>query len=227
MSATAPSLAPVTAPSPHATPARFAAAGALRRLGHAVVGHQVDDPLLDEVTRTIEEVTARIESGPPRSRPSDDMKRRLFDSPPADGEGMDHFPDCVVSGKANPMGVAIEVHRAGDVAVARVALGAAFEGAPGRAHGGIVAAVFDDTMGFVLSMHRTAAFTGRLTVSYRAPTPVGETIEFRAWLREVDGRKLWIDGSAHHGDLLVAEAEGLFISIPPERFALAPDAERA
>lgn len=224
MSATAPSVAPVTAPFPHATPARLSAAGALRRLGHAVVGHQVEDPLFGEVTRTIEELTARIESGPPRSRPIDDMKRRIFDSPPADGDGMDHFPDCVVSGKANPMGVAIEVHRAGDVAVARVALGAAFEGAPGRAHGGIVAAVFDDTMGFVLSMHRTAAFTGRLTVSYRAPTPVGETIEFRAWLHEVDGRKLWIHGSAHHGDVLVAEAEGLFISIPPERFTVARDA---
>lgn len=227
MSAAAPSLARVTTSTPHATPARFAAAGALRRLGHAVVGHQVDDRLLGELARTIEELTARVESGPPRSRPIDDMKRRLFDSPPADGAGMDHFPDCVVSGKANPMGVAIEVHRAGDVAVARVALGAAFEGAPGRAHGGIVAAVFDDTMGFVLSMHGTAAFTGRLTVSYRAPTPVGETIEFRAWLREVDGRKLWIDGSAHHGDVLVAEAEGLFISIPPERFAVARDAEGA
>jgi acyl-coenzyme A thioesterase PaaI-like protein len=180
-----------------------------------------------EVARTVEELTARIESGLLRSRSIGDLKRRVFDSPPADGEGMDHFPDCVVSGKANPMGVAIEVHRAGESAVARVALGPAFEGAPGRAHGGIVAAVFDDTMGFVLSMHRTAAFTGRLTVSYRAPTPVGETLEFRAWLREVDGRKLWIDGSAHHGDLLVAEAEGLFISIPLERLATAPGTANA
>lgn len=55
---------------------------------------------------------------------------------------------------------------------------------PARAHGGIVAAVFDDTMGFVLSMQGTPAFTGRLTDSYLAPTPVGEELEFRARLRE-------------------------------------------
>ena len=35
------------------------------------------------------------------------------------------------------------MRRDGDEAVAQVCLGAAFEGAPGRAHGGVVAAVFD------------------------------------------------------------------------------------
>ena len=116
------------------------------------------------------------------------------------------------------MGIAIDVHRQGDDAVARVNLGAAFEGAPGRAHGGIVAAVFDGTMGFVLSMERTPAFTGRLSVSYRAPTPVSEPLEFRCRLAERTDRKLLISGEARHGDQLVAEAEGLFISIPIERF---------
>ncbi len=130
---------------------------------------------------------------------------------------MDHFPDCVVSGQANPMGVAIKAHREGDEVVTSVVLGSAFEGAPGRAHGGIVAAIFDDTMGFVLTVLRLPAFTGRLTVSYDAPTPVGEEICFRARLRERDGRKLVIDGEAYHRDARIARAEGLFIAIPPER----------
>ena len=46
-------------------------------------------------------------------------------------------------------------------AVARVRLGHAFEGAPGRAHGGIVASIFDDVMGIVLTIHSTPAFTAR------------------------------------------------------------------
>jgi acyl-coenzyme A thioesterase PaaI-like protein len=196
-----------------------AAATALRDLGHALVGHQVDDAVLWDVAEAAQKLVATVKSGAPRSRPVDDMKRRLFESPPADGEGMDHFPDCVVSGVANPMGIAIRVHREGDDAVARVALGPAFEGAPGRAHGGIVAAVFDDTMGFVLSMESTPAFTGRLSVSYLAPTPVGQELEFRCRLKERDGRKLTIVGEACHGDVTVASAEGLFISIPPERFS--------
>ena len=202
------------------SPARIAAAAALRRLGHAIVGHQVDDAVLARLTAAVEEVLPEIERGAPRSRPVDDLKRRLFETPPPEGGSMDHFPDCVVSGAANPMGIAIVVHREGDEAVARVTLGSAFEGAPGRSHGGIVAAIFDDAMGFGLSMAQTPAYTGRLTVSYLAPTPVGVELAFRCHLRERTGRKLFIDGAAYAGDERVAEAEGLFIAIPPERFGL-------
>lgn len=200
-----------------ASPSRLAAATVLRRLGHAFVGHEIDDALLDRIRVAVERFLPEVEAGAPRSRPVDDMKRRLYESQPADGEGMDHFPDCVVSGMANPMGIAIRVHREGGDAVATVSLESAFEGAPGRAHGGIVAAVFDDTMGFVLSMERTPAFTGRLTVSYLAPTPICQELEFRCRLRERNGRKLLIAGEARHGCDIVAEAEGLFIAIPPER----------
>lgn len=200
-----------------ASPARITASAALRRLGHAFVGHHVPDHELTRITSLVEDVLPAVEAGPERRRPVGDMKRRLFEAPPADGQTMDHFPDCVVSGAANPMGIAIVVRREGDEAVARVALGAAFEGAPGRAHGGIVAAVFDDTMGFVLAMLGTPAFTGRLTVSYLAPTPIGVELELRARLRERSGRKLWIDGDAWHGGERIATAEGLFISIPAER----------
>ena len=45
-----------------------------------------------------------------------------------------------------------------------------------------------------------------------------EEIEFRARIRERNGRKLVITGAAHHGGACIAEAEGLFIAIPPERF---------
>ena len=207
-----------------ASPARLEASAALRRLGHAFVGHHVADDVLLRIRSLVEDVLPAVEAGAARRRPVGDMKRRLFEAPPADGQTMDHFPDCVVSGAANPMGIAIVVRREGDEAVARVTLGAAFEGAPGRAHGGIVAAVFDDTMGFVLAMQGTPAFTGRLTVSYLAPTPIGVELELRARLRERSGRKLWIDGDAWHDGERIASAEGLFISIPPERLGgPAPD----
>jgi hypothetical protein len=69
------------------------------------------------------------------------------------------------------MGVAIRVHREGDDAVALAVLGHAFEGAPGRAHGGIVAAIFDDAVGFVLSMETTPAFTGASRCRTSRPRP--------------------------------------------------------
>lgn len=198
---------------------RIEAATLMRRLGHAFVGHEATPDVHQRIASFARDILPALEGGDARSRPIHDMKRRLFDEPLADGGSMEHFPDCVVSGAANPMGVAITVRRSGDDAVAEVTLGAAFEGAPGRAHGGIVAAIFDDAMGFVLSMERTPAFTGRLTVSYEAPTPIGVPLEFRCRLRERAGRKLWIEGVATTGGTTVATAEGLFISIPADRFA--------
>jgi acyl-coenzyme A thioesterase PaaI-like protein len=208
------------------SPQRIRAATALRALGHAIVAHDAADDELDAVATWAEQARKRIEASPRRQRPIGAMKSAQFSGPPPAGEPLDHFPDCVVSGKANPLGIAITAVQEGDEAVARVVLGPAFEGAPGRSHGGVVAAVFDDTLGYVLLMERTPAYTGRLSVTYRAPTPVNVPLEFRARLVERRGRKLTITGEARHGDTVVAEAEGLFITVDLERFAAggqAPD----
>ncbi len=225
-----PGADPTTATAPgnplRVSPQRVRAATALRALGHAIVAHDADDDDLDAVATWAEQARERIEASPRRQRPIGAMKSAQFSAPPPAGEPLDHFPDCVVSGKANPLGIAITAVQEGDEAVARVVLGPAFEGAPGRSHGGVVAAVFDDTLGYVLLMERTPAYTGRLSVTYRAPTPVNVPLEFRARLVERRGRKLTITGEARHGDTLVAEAEGLFIAVDLERFAAggqAPD----
>lgn len=195
--------------------ARSRAAGALRRLGHAIVGHHVDPTALTEIAEQVEAWLPGLEAGEQRRRPVEDMKRRLYEAPQTDGPDLDHFPDCVVSGPANPMGVAVSLHRDGDDAVATVSLGAAFEGAPGRAHGGIVAAVFDDTMGLVLKIISTPAYTGELTVRYLAPTPVGEELEFRARLARREGRKLFMEAEAYRTSdrTQVASAKAVFIAI--------------
>lgn len=210
---------PTIGPEQLASSSRIECAAALRELGHAIVGHAVDDEVFDEIAEFVRTRSAVINDAPARSRPTHDLKRRMFDEAPLDGEGMMHYPDCVVSGPANPMGINIACHRDGDAAVGTITLGAAFEGAPGRAHGGVVAAIFDDVMGFVLSIERTPAFTGRLSVSYLAPTPLETPLEFRAWLRERDGRKLFIEGVASTADgEKILEADGLFISIPADHF---------
>ena len=199
--------------------ARVRAAGAMRRLGHAIVAHDIDAATFTDIADRADAWVAAIEGAARRQRPVGDMKRKLFSDAPAEGVDMEHFPDCVVSGSAHPLGLAIRVHREGEQAVAKVNLGAAFEGAPGRAHGGVVAALFDDVMGYVLAILETPAFTGELKVRYNAPTPVGVDLEFRAWLRERSGRRMVIDAEARHGDKVICTSEGLFITIPMERFA--------
>ncbi len=205
---------------PETLQARERAAAALRRLGHAVVGHECDPALLEQVAIRADRIAADVELGTPRSRPIGDLKRRMWETPPPDGGPMSHFDECVVSGQANPMGIAMEVRRVGEEAVADVTLGAAFEGAPKRAHGGTVAAILDDVMGYVLMLHHTPAYTGRLTVHYRAPVPIGEELTVSARLQERNGRKLHIVGEIRHGDDVLCEGEGLFIAIAKERLGI-------
>src|SRR5438270_2091826 len=198
--------------------ARIRAATALRRLGHAIVSHDVGASTFDTVASQVEAWLPSVEASPGRSRSVETMKQHMFERP-SEGAPIGTFPDCVVSGDANPMGLDVQFFREGDEAVSRVVLGPAFEGAPNRAHGGVVAAVFDDLMGFVLTIHESPAYAAELTVRYRRPTPVGEEIEFRARLADRKGRRLHVEAEATDSEgTKIATAEGLFITIPREGF---------
>ena len=90
------------------------------------------------------------------------------------------------------------------------------EGPPGHVHGGFIAAAFDEVLGMSQSLTGRPGMTGRLTVTYRAPTPLHAEIVFRGWVDRVEGRKIHTKGTSHHGDVLCSEAEGLFLSFPPD-----------
>lgn len=75
-----------------------------------------------------------------------------------------------------------------------------------------------------MSILKVPAFTGRLSVTYRAPTPVGVPLVFRARLEGRDDRKLQLVASAfvEGGDLL-AEAAATFVVVSLERMLASPD----
>jgi acyl-coenzyme A thioesterase PaaI-like protein len=203
---------------PNADDPRARAAGALRRLGHALIGHEAGVDLLDRVANAADRVAADLERQPTRQRDLLELKRRMFDIEVGDGEPVVHFDECFVSGPWNPLGIAIEVHREGDEAVAEVSLGAAFEGAPGRSHGGIVAAIFDDVLGYLLTLIQEPGFTGELTIRYHAPTPIGQPLEFRARIEGREGRRIETSAEATADGQIVASATATFVVIDPERF---------
>ena len=78
-----------------------------------------------------------------------------------------------------------------------------------------MAAAFDEVLGSTQSLSGSPGMTGRLTVSYRSPTPLETELRFVGWLERVEGRKIFTQGELWAGDRLCAEAEGLFISIQP------------
>lgn len=110
----------------------------------------------------------------------------------------------------------LEIDREAEVAVGRVVFTEPYEGPPGHVHGGFIAAAFDEVLGQAQSLTGRPGMTGRLSTSYRSPTPLYTEIVFRGWVEKVDGRKILTKATAHSGETLCAECEGLFLSMPAE-----------
>lgn len=123
-------------------------------------------------------------------------------------------------GRANPIAPLMHFTIEPPVVRAEVTFGAAYEGPPGNVHGGLVAAAFDEVMGAAQAMTGNPGMTGSLTITYRSPTPLHETLVCAAWADRVEGRKIFVDATLHAGDRLCAEAKGLFISVDFEKLRL-------
>ena len=210
-----------TTPSPEVT-ARRAAGKAVRDLGHALVGHHAPTELLDEATTTLDRLTEQLSRGRGRSR-DPLMYGSSQGEETVHGVPLSSYDDRPFSGAASPWGLDIGVHQRGETVEGVVTLRAAHEGAPNRAHGGIVAAVFDDVFGFILGVIQEPAFTGELTVRYEKPTPLHRPLLCRGRLAERSGRKLWIEGElvdvTEPGEPIVARGRGLFIIVDRAAFA--------
>ncbi len=95
------------------------------------------------------------------------------------------------------------------------------QGAPGLAHGGILATALDEVMGALNWLLMRPAVTARLEVDFKAPVPVGATVRFDAEIVGQSGRKVY---SAAEGRLqdesgpVVLQARGLFLQVPLEHF---------
>jgi acyl-coenzyme A thioesterase PaaI-like protein len=205
--------------------ARSRLAAALQRLGHALVGHRVDRALSDRITSVASGFEREVTARTVRNRTAEVTASERFAASDGwepigtDGEPMELFRDSIVSGRTNPMGVGVQARRVGDAVEAVVALGAAFEGAPGRAHGGVVAAILDETMGYVLPVVGTLAYTANLSIDYIAPAPLHQELRFVARLRDRAGRKLWIEARGESAAGTFVRAEGLFLTIERSQFA--------
>jgi acyl-coenzyme A thioesterase PaaI-like protein len=216
--------APPTTNTVTASPARLAAAAKLRQLNAAFVGHEAADRDLTELVATLERATDRLQAGSPRRRSFAEIADEAAAPEVADSAPAEHFDVCFVTGPASPVGLAGTVHREGDSLVYRTRIPRTFEGMPGFAHGGIVAAIFDDIIGMVMGrLHRTSAPTVRVETSFHTPIPLEEEIEIRASLVDRDGRKCRVHATATSrppaARTLYAEADGLLIVLRDNQLA--------
>jgi len=87
-----------------------------------------------------------------------------------------------------------------------------FEGPPHCLHGGYIAALFDEFLGWVQMLSGGSGATKNLSVTYHSPTPINVNLVLKARLASVDGRKIRATGEMYVGERITASAEGLFIS---------------
>lgn len=133
-----------------------------------------------------------------------------------------HYPTCLGCGPDAAEGYHLQVRREGDEMVAEHVFEERHSGAPGIAHGGAVATVVDDVLGYLLYVVKAPGVTRRLEVDYLKPVLTGVPYVVRGRLDRRDGRKLWVSCECTDPDGVVAfRATGLFIVVDVSHFAQA------
>ena len=133
-----------------------------------------------------------------------------------------HYPTCLGCGPVAEQGFHLQVRREGDEVVAEHVFETRHSGAPGIAHGGAVATVVDDVLGFLLYVARAPGVTRRLEVDYLAPVLTGVSYTVRARIDRRDGRKLWVSCACTDPEGVVSfRAVGLFVVVDLSHFATA------
>lgn len=133
-----------------------------------------------------------------------------------------HYPTCLGCGPDAPQGYHLQVRREGDEVVAEHVFEDRHSGAPGIAHGGAVATVVDDVLGFLLYVVRAPGVTRRLEVDYLKPVLTGVPYVVRGRMDDRDGRKIWVSCECTGPDGVVTfRAKGLFVVVDLSHFSQA------
>lgn len=130
-----------------------------------------------------------------------------------------HYSRCFGCGDDHLTGLHMQVYAAGDEIRGSFLVTEHHQGAPGLAHGGVIAAAVDEAMGFLIFLVAKPAVTARLEVDYRKPVPVGSRLDLVGVVERIDGRKIHativgrVDGHIH------VKARSLFMQVGVEHFA--------
>ncbi len=130
-----------------------------------------------------------------------------------------HSPYCAGCGPDNPSGLQLRAVRTVGGVEAVHSFTQAQVGAPGIAHGGAVALVFDDLFGFALYTVGSLAVTRSLTIEYRAPFRLHRPYRFDAHVARREGRRLLLHADAWDEEAQkVGSADATFVVVSPEHF---------
>lgn len=169
----------------------------LRDFLDKVAGARPDPADVAELTRDLAAWSERLQ-GSAVAEP-EQLYGRLLTEP---GRGQVTAPCLVVESQEN-----------GEIR-GHVSFGRYFLGVNGAVHGGVLPLLFDEVLGrAAAASERPRVRTAYLHVDFRALTPLDTRLEVRGWLDRVEGRKCFVRGELRHGEVVCAEAEGLFVAL--------------
>ncbi len=186
---------------------------ALRRIIDGIITKHPDEGEMSSLATQLEAVAEAFSSMP--EKPS----RSSFASRMTAEDSRDFIEFSPLAGRSNPIAPPVKIWFEDGKAFGRVRFSQCFEGAPGLAHGGHVAAVFDELLGFTQGLSKRPGMTGTLTITYRAPTPLLTDLRLEGTFDGMKGRKIFTSGWLYAGELLLAEAKGIFIALTDEQHA--------
>ena len=111
-----------------------------------------------------------------------------------------------------------EISAIGDRAQGVVQFDSAFEGPEGGVHGGYIAFLFDEALSVAKAFSTGGPIVTRsLAVRYHHLTPLHTPLDVRAEVVAVEGRRVSVHGTLIFGDILLAEADAVFVRRPAAR----------
>lgn len=103
-----------------------------------------------------------------------------------------HYAMCFGCGSDVPAGLHLAITAEAGLRVsAEFEVGEQHQGAPGLAHGGVLAAAFDEALGGLNWLLLVPAVTGTLETRFRRPVPVGHIVHIDAEIIGQEGRKVF------------------------------------
>jgi len=131
---------------------------------------------------------------------------------------------CFVCGLKNDFGILAEFYETADEELIAVFKPKTeHQGYPGRLHGGIAAAVLDETIGRTVMIGKEEEIWGvtlELNIKYKKPIPLDAEIKVKAWLTYEDKRIFKGHGEIYSPDgKIAAYADGRYLRVPIEKIA--------
>jgi uncharacterized protein (TIGR00369 family) len=119
---------------------------------------------------------------------------------------------CYICGTENPAGLGITFRLEDGRIRTEFTLGERQQGPPGHAHGGCLSAILDEAMGAAAWCAGHPVLAARLEIDFCKAVPLGVLLSAEAWVRSVNGRKVWTESELRLPDgTLATRGRGLFI----------------